>query len=251
MDSYGLIALLSVAFLLGGFVKGAIGYGMPLVATPILLMSFSLPQVVLIMVPPIFFSNVIQGFQTRKAWPVLKLFWPMIAANCVILLFFGGRILTMVDAWILTCFVGAMMALHAGLSLAPPVAAFTRIFQKVSIGKLILPAGIVSGFLGSVTTIYGFPSLQVIVASQCNKEEIAFLFSIFLASGHLALWRGMVLNDYSNPEMLQWGLIACLPMFFALLAGRIVHKKLSVQAFRKAVNLVLLLAGLGLILKSL
>ncbi|MGB1399961.1 MAG: hypothetical protein ACPG70_07495, partial [Candidatus Puniceispirillaceae bacterium] len=118
-------------------------------------------------------------------------------------------------------------------------------------GKLILPAGIISGFLGSVTTIYGFPSLQVIVASQCDKEEIAFLFSIFLASGHLALWRGMVLNDYSDPEMLQWGLIACVPMFFALLAGRIVHKKLSVQAFRKAVNLVLLLAGLGLILKSL
>ena len=115
----------------------------------------------------------------------------------------------------------------------------------------LLPAGIVSGFLGSVTTIYGFPSLQVILASQCDKEEIAFLFSIFLASGHLALWRGMVLNDYSDPEMLQWGLIACVPMFFALLAGRIVHKKLSVQAFRKAVNLVLLLAGLGLILKSL
>ncbi|MGB2021654.1 MAG: hypothetical protein ACPHVI_07405, partial [Candidatus Puniceispirillaceae bacterium] len=83
----------------------------------------------------------------------------MIAANCVILLFFGGRILTMVDAWILTCFVGVMMALHAGLSLAPPIAAFTRIFQKISTGKLILPAGIVSGFLGSVTTIYGFPSL--------------------------------------------------------------------------------------------
>ena len=131
----------------------------------------------------------------------------MIAANCIILLFFGGRILTMVDAWILTCFVGLMMALHAGLSLAPPIEAFKRIFQKISTGKLILPAGIVSGFLGSVTTIYGFPSLQVIVASQCDKEEIAFLFSIFLASGHLALWRGMVLNDYSDPEMLQWGLL--------------------------------------------
>ena len=65
LDSYGLLALLSVAFLMGGFVKGAIGYGMPLVATPILLMSFSLPQVVLILVPPIF-SNVIQGFQTAK-----------------------------------------------------------------------------------------------------------------------------------------------------------------------------------------
>ena len=115
-----------MAFLVGGFVKGAIGYGMPLVATPILLVSFTLPQVVLIMVVPIFISNVIQGFQTRKAWSVLKLFWPMIAANCIILLFFGGRILTMIDAWILTCFVGLMMVIHAGLSLAPPITIFTR-----------------------------------------------------------------------------------------------------------------------------
>ena len=250
MDSYEIIGLLSLAFVLGGFVKGAIGYGMPLVATPILLMNFSLPQVVLILVPPIFISNVIQGFQTRKAWPALKLFWPMIAANCLILLFFGGRILTMVDARILTCFVGLMMAIHAGLSLAPPITAFSRIFDKISVRKLILPSGIISGFLGSITTIYGFPSLQVIVASDCDKEEIAFLFSIFLASGHLALWRGIALNDYNNPEMLYLGLMACVPMFFALIAGRIVHKKLSTQAFRNTVNLVLLLAGLGLILKS-
>ena len=131
----------------------------------------------------------------------------------------------------------------------PPIAAFTRIFQKISTGKL-LPAGIVSGFLGSVTTIYGFPSLQVIVASQCDKEEIAFIFHFSGQWPSRALAR-YSLNDYSDPEMLQWGLIACVPMFFALLAGRIVHKKLSVQAFRKAVNLVLLLAGLGLILKSL
>ena len=250
MDSYEFLALLSVAFLLGGFVKGAIGYGMPLVATPILLVSFTLPQVVLIMVAPIFISNVIQGFQTRKAWSVLKLFWPMIAANCIILLFFGGRILTMIDAWILTCFVGLMMVIHAGLSLAPPITIFTRIFEKISIRKLILPSGIVSGFLGSLTTIYGFPSLQVIVASECDKEEIAFLFSIFLASGHLALWRGMTLNDYHNPEMLKWGLLACIPMFVALMAGRIIHQRLSIQNFKKAVNWVLLLAGIGLILKS-
>jgi uncharacterized membrane protein YfcA len=251
LDVYGIIVLLSLSFLLGGFVKGATGYGMPLVATPILLISFTLPQVVLIMVPAIFFSNLVQGFQTRQCWRVLKIFWPMVAANCLILLFFGGRILTMVDAKLLTLFVGVMMVVHAGLSLAPPIGAVERVTSAISIRKIILPSGILSGLLGSITTIYGFPSLQVIVAAKCSKEECAFLFSIFLASGHLALWRGMVLNNYSDPVMLQWGLVGCVPMFFALLAGRIVHKKLSVEGFRKAINLVLLLAGLGLVLKSL
>jgi len=60
----------------------------------------------------------------------------------------------------------------------------------------------------------------------------------------------MTLNDYHNPEMLKWGLIACIPMFFALMAGRIIHQRLSMQNFKKAVNWVLLLAGVGLILKS-
>ncbi len=235
---------------MGGFVKGAIGYGMPLVATPILLLHFSLPQVVLVMVPPIFFSNLIQGFQTRHCWPVLKRFWPMVAANCFILLFFGGRILTVIDNRILTCFVGVMMAVHASLSLAPPIKNVQHLFSRFPLHYQILPAGLISGLLGSLTTIYGFPSLQLIVSAQLEKEETAFLFSVFLASGHLALWRGMAIHNYSDPDMLFWGAVACVPMFFALIAGRIVHKKLSVHAFRTAVNLVLLLSGIGLVLKS-
>jgi len=251
VDDFFILGLLGLAFFIGGFVKGAIGYGMPLIATPILLFAFTLPQVVLVMVPAIFFSNLIQGFQTRHCWPALRRYWPMIAANCLILVFFGGQILTMVDAHILTISVGLMMAVHAGLSLAPPIRAAEQLFSSVPQRWIILPAGILSGLLGSITTIYGFPSLQAIVSAKLSKDETAFLFSVFLASGHLALWRGMVIHDYTDPQMLKWGLVGSVPMFFALMAGRVVHKRLSVQSFRRFVNLVLLIAGISLVMKSL
>ena len=40
-------------------------------------------------------------------------------------------------------------------------------------------------------------------------------------------------------------------MILALMAGRVVHRRLSVHSFRRFVNLVLLAAGVGLVLKSL
>ena len=249
-DPY-ILGIVALALVAGGFVKGAVGYGLPLIATPILLFAFPLPQVVLLMVPAIFFGNLVQGIQTRRSWPTLRTYWPMIAANCIILLFFGGRVLTVVDPRILAMAVGLMMAVHAGLSLAPPVAAAERLFNAMPRRYVVAPAGIVSGFLGSITTMYGFPSLQVIVSDKLTKDDMAFLFSVFLASGHLALWRGMALNDYNDPQLLKWGLLASVPMFLGLLAGRVVHKRLTMQTFRVLVNLVLLAAGIALVLKSL
>ena len=71
MDFYTLL-LATVAFLLGGTLKGAIGAGSPIIAVPILSMLYGVPFAVSVFVLPNLVSNLWQGWQFRKNLLSLK-----------------------------------------------------------------------------------------------------------------------------------------------------------------------------------
>ena len=60
-----------VAVLLGCFVKGTLGFGLPLIATPIMLFVLPLPEIVAILALPITIANIQQIWLNRKQWKIL------------------------------------------------------------------------------------------------------------------------------------------------------------------------------------
>ena len=70
LSADGLAVLMAV--LLGCFVKGALGFGLPLIATPIMLFVLPLPEIVAILALPITIANIQQIWLNRKQWQILK-----------------------------------------------------------------------------------------------------------------------------------------------------------------------------------
>ena len=76
------------AVFLGCFVKGALGFGLPLIATPIMMFVLPLPEIVAILVLPIAIANLYQILAEPCALANLT---KILAANCSINLNYAFR----------------------------------------------------------------------------------------------------------------------------------------------------------------
>ena len=243
------ILIISFGLGLGAFIKGAIGFGLPMIATPIMLFVVPLPEVVALMLAPVFITNIQQCWLTRSHWQELFRFWPMILA-CLVVIIPGSRLLVTLDAVMLAGFVGALILGHAVLDSLPRPAIFTSPYAAVNPRHLLVPAGILSGLSGSLTSIYSFPTLQLMVSLRLPKEAFVFTIGIFLLCGYVGLWGGLAIAGYPSPAIAITGLWAIIPAVTGLLLGNAVRGKISPEQFIKLVNGALAIAGLSLIAKA-
>src|SRR3970040_603244 len=75
--SLGVVLWLLVAVVFGGFFQGALGFGFPFVATPMVAMVVDMRTAIIMVLLPTFASVVITLVTSGPLGPVLKRFWMM------------------------------------------------------------------------------------------------------------------------------------------------------------------------------
>ena len=83
MDSNLLLAVIAAVFLLAGFVKGAIGLGLPTVSIGLLGLLMSPAQAAAILVVPSLVTNVWQALAGGGVAALIRRLWPVLAGICV------------------------------------------------------------------------------------------------------------------------------------------------------------------------
>ena len=76
-DQTWLLLFAGLAYLLGGFVKGVIGGGLPAISIGLLGIVMPVPQAAALVVAPAFLSNIWQSLGPQL-WPLLRRLWPML-----------------------------------------------------------------------------------------------------------------------------------------------------------------------------
>ena len=238
-----------LAVLLGCFVKGALGFGLPLIATPIMLFVLPLPEIVAILALPITVANIQQIWLNRKQWQILKQFWPLVTTSTLIMLI-GAPLMVAIDSRLLGILIGLMIALHAILSSIPLHQFQNRSLAPRTMNYLIIPAGIASGVFGSLTTIYSFPSLQLFMMMRVNKDDLAMLLGVFLLLGYVALWLGISYAGFPAGDNLLLSAAMLIPAVAGQQAGHLARQRISENTFRHIVHFALAFAGFTLITRG-
>jgi len=117
--------------------------------------------------------------------------------------------------------------------------------------KLIIPAGLISGILGSLTSMYSFPSLQLFLTMRLDKNDLAFLLGVFLSLGFVALWLGIRHAGFPVGDNLTLSLLMIIPALIAQKAGDMTRRRISDDGFRKLVHISLACGGVTLIVRNL
>ena len=119
LPSLELFVIITLVFLVAGFVKGVIGLGLPSVSLALLAATLGLKPAMAILVLPALLTNVWQGISGGYLKDIIKRMWVYIIV-AFLFTWIGASILASSNSPILSALLGILLCAYAVLSLTTP-----------------------------------------------------------------------------------------------------------------------------------
>lgn len=245
-DQISTIVLVVCAYLVAGFVKGIVGMGLPTVALGILAAVITPAQAAAILIIPSLATNVWQMVDGPYLWSLLKRLGGMLTG-----MFVGGwlgmGILTGANAKPAAIGLGIVLIVYSLMGLTKLKFSVPR-HVEIWLGPLV---GIATGYVMAATGVFVIPALPYMQAIGLEKEELVqalgLLFTVSTIALAIVLWDGGAFNL----SLGTLSLFAILPAVIGMFVGQRVRKRISQDAFRIVLYLVLMGLGANLLWKNL
>lgn len=238
------IAIVALAFLLAGFVKGVIGMGLPTVSLALLAIALGLKEAMALMLIPSFVTNVWQALAGGHFTAMLKRLWPLLLAACPAI-WFGAGVLARADSLKMAAILGIMIFIYAGLALARITVPAPGRHERWMSPLIGAATGVVTGLTGS----FVMPAVLYMQALHLNRNELVQAMGISFSISTLVL--GVALAGHSllpsDLGLLSAG--ALVPAAAGMMLGAWVRRRMSEQGFRQVFFFALLALGAWLALR--
>lgn len=237
---------LSIA-MLGGVVKGVVGFAMPMVVISGL-SSFIDPELALAgLILPTLVANGAQALRQgiRAAWASTQQFWVYLTVGGLVLIA-SAQLVRVVPISVLLGLIGVPVTLFAVLQLAGWRFSLERQRKDVEAG-----IGAFAGFLGGMSGIWGPPTVLYLTALNTNKTEQMRAQGVIYGLGSVALAGAHVGSGVLRAETLPLSLALIAPALLGQWLGGKVLNRIDQKAFKNATLFVLLIVGMNLIRRAL
>ncbi|WP_245867006.1 sulfite exporter TauE/SafE family protein [Oceaniglobus roseus] len=237
-----------IAGLLGGFVKGAVGFAMPMIMIS-LLSSVMAPNLALAaLIVPTVLSNLWQALRGGPAAALdsLKVHWLFVTMVMAFILF-SAQLVTLLPAQALYLILGVPVVLFSLAQLAGwrlDILPHQRRRAEVGIGAF-------AGFVGGISGVWGPPTVIYLTALDTPKAEQIRVQGVVYGMGAVMLTAAHVQSGVLNAATLPLSLWMVLPAGLGLVAGFAMQDRLDQAKFRRLTLVVLVVAGANLLRKGL
>lgn len=248
LTEYGpwIIAWCFFALCCGGFIKGALGVGTPLLTVPMMAQVLPPQMAIAIMAVPVVVANLWQFAQAERSRTVVARFWPTLVAILIGSLI-GVKILSIIDEKALMVLVGAAVIAFALLQGSK--------FRLHLPDRLVKPAGVLfggaSGLIGGVSSFFG-PMLITYLISIRGLSKNQFVSSIsFLYVSAVVPWAlTLYIFGILDQRLLLYSALATLPVTLGLLGGQRVRKHISEARFQSLIIVILVVSGASMLWRA-
>jgi uncharacterized membrane protein YfcA len=212
----------------GGFIKGALGVGTPLLTVPMMALVLPPQMAIAIMAIPVVVANLWQFAQAERSTAVIARFWPTFLA-ILVGTWVGVKILSVIDEKTLLVVVGISVIGFALLQGSR--------FRLHLPDPMVKPAGLffggASGLIGGLSSFFG-PMLIVYLISIRNLDKNQFVSSIsFLYVSAVVPWTvTLYLFGILDQRMLIYSALATIPVTIGLLIGQRIRRRISDARFQ-------------------
>ena len=247
MPLWAFIAACGVT-LAAGFVKGAIGFALPLIMISGLSLFLDPLIAVAGIVLPVVLSNMLQI--ARFTWADIKAatieYWRYITIVCVMIL-------------IVAQFVAIIPMRTFYLILGVPVVLLSLIQLwglkfHIPLAKRRLAdwgIGLLAGGLGGLTGTWGPPTVLYLIALDTPKAKHVLVQGVVYGLGSISLLAGHLQSGILNPTTAPFSAALLIPAAVGMRAGFWLSDRLNPDVFRKITLIVLVLAGANLVRRGL
>ena len=231
---------------LGGFVKGVVGFAMPLVVISGL-SSFMDPELALAgLILPTVVANITQAFGQGigSAWATVQRFRVYLIVGGLVLIS-SAQLVRVLPISVMLGLIGVPVVLFAVLQLIGWRMALSRQRKDVEAG-----IGAFAGFLGGISGIWGPPTVLFLTALNTEKSEQMRAQGVIYGLGAVALVGAHIGSGVLRAETLPLSLALIAPALAGQWLGGKVLDRIDQAMFRQATLLVLLVVGMNLIRRS-
>ncbi|NRB01270.1 MAG: sulfite exporter TauE/SafE family protein [Rhodobacteraceae bacterium] len=240
------LAVIALALLLGGVVKGATGAGTPVAAVPVIAAFFDVRLAVIIMAAPNLLANVrqIQVFWKTRLGEGFSLRFGLSGAVGAVL---GTLLLASLPGETLSLMLAIVVILYIALRFLRSDWRLTEAAAR----RWVVPAGTVGGMLQGATGISAPVSVSFLNAMRLEREVFIPTVSIFFAAMAILQVPALVATGLLTGELAILSALALIPMLLGLPLGDRLARHLSAQAFDRVLLLLLAVMALRLLWVSL
>ena len=238
-----LFAFALAASLLGGVVKGAVGFGLPLVLVASLA-TFLPPDTALAMLLiPTVTSNVVQVLWqgVGASWVSVKMIRRFLIIGLVALVI-SAQLVGILPPKTLFLLIGLIIVI---LSMAQLMGWRIPLHKGRSIVEVIL--AILAGFSGGIAGVPGPPTVMYLTALDMPKEKSMQVQGMVYLLASVALMVAHIQSGVLRLAVVPMGMLMLIPAVLGMYIGGKLHNRMDQKRFRFLTLILLTIAGLNLI----
>lgn len=231
---------------LAGFVKGVVGFAMPLVLISGLT-TFMSPELALAgLILPTLVSNAMQALRQgfAAAWESIVRFRVFLLVGGITL-FASAQMVRLVSDRAMLLIIGTPVVLFALLQLSG-----YRFKGVRKTPALEASVGGFAGLIGGVSGIWGPPTVAYLTALETAKRDQMRIQGVIYGLGAVALMGAHIGSGVLRAETAPFSATLVIPAALGMWIGGLVSDRFDQDTFRRATLFVLLLAGLNLLRRA-
>lgn len=247
LGSATLLAATAVT-LVASFVKGAVGFAMPMIMISGLASFMPAEQALATLIVPTLLANLWQGL--RGGWAqvlsVLREFRLFLAVLLVVIAL-SAQTVTSLPPGVMYLVLGVPIIMFSVLQLlgwAPRVSAARRWMADIGIGGL-------AGLSGGLSGVWGPPTVLYLTAIDAPKTRAIAMQGVVYGAGAVVLLLSHLRSGLLNEATIPLSLAMVVPMVLGVWVGQRVQDRLDQRRFRRAMLVVLMVVALNLIRRGL
>lgn len=230
---------------LGGFVKGVIGLGLPAISMGLLATAMPPAEAATILIVPSVVTNLWQMATGPQLSAIARRLWPCMA-GVVVGTLAGAGWLTGGGARYGTALLGVTLAAYAILGLASIRFAVSR-STEVWLGPI---TGVATGLLTAATGVFAIPAVPYLQAIGLEKEDLVQALGLSFTVSTLALAVNLASVSALGVSHMPIAVTALLAACVGMVIGQLLRLRLSPVVFRKVFFAGLLALGFYLTLRA-
>lgn len=239
------LLLLIAVFVLGGTVKGALGFGLPLTTMAILPLFMPVETALTINAMILPFTNITQLLRGRRVAETFRRF-RFVVAGVVVGVPIGAVFIAVVDDHVLMLALGIFVLLFIAVNVLNPRLVVPATRER----EFGLLTGVLAGTVGALTTANGPVFVMYLLGLKVDRALfVSALGLLFITSG-LLITGSFLLTGVMDPHRFLL-LPFCVPAaLVGMRFGNYAGHRLPTQTFRVLVMAVLCVLGLNLIIQA-
>lgn len=236
-----ILIFIAFALTLAGFIKGALGLGLPTVSVGLLAVAMPPGRALAIVIVPAVITNIWQTFGGPYLRDIARRLWPLMLGTAIGICL-NASALSHASTHYGNIALGLLLVVYALLGLFKIAFTVAPRHEKW-VGGIV---GLATGLISAATGVQVVPSVPYMQAIGLQKDELVQALGVFFTVATITLAFNLTSSGLLSTATALPGALAMACAFLGMFIGQVLRSRMPAETFRRFFLVAMVLLGLYL-----